>query len=238
MIRHSILICALLMAANAWAEDNGTSDPRFEKGVHYHEIDSATSTAPDRVEVVEVFSYTCPGCNSFLPLINQWHADKPEVVDFQRVQVIFQPSWEPYARAFFTAESLGIAQDGHADLFQALHGERRQIRSLDDLAEFWSNYGVEKDEFLAEAGSFAVDSKVRQSRSQVGRWGIPATPSVVVNGKWRITAGNGMNHGTMINVLDYLVEKEARSIQTAGETNGSGTDADSSDEGDEDQAAG
>ncbi len=219
----TLLATSVFMLSAACAGESGDNgNDRFQEGVHYHEVNETTSTDSDRVEVVEVFSYACPGCNAFLPQITRWHENKPEYVEFSRLPVIFQSSWEPFAEAYYTAEVLEIIEDGHADLFSALHEQREPIRSLDDLAAFWSDYGVEEDEFLSTAGSFSVDSKVRQSRNKVNRWGVPGTPTVVVNGKWRITAGNDMNHGTMIEVLDYLVEKESSGLAASenGEDDG------------------
>ncbi len=217
LLTLTVSLFFLLSAACAEESGGNTDDNRFQKGVHYHETDSTTSTDSDRVEVVEVFSYACPGCNAFLPRINQWHENKPDHVEFRRVPVVFQRSWEPFARAYFTAEVLDIVEDGHAGLFNALHAERQAIRNMDDLAEFWSEYGVDKDEFLSASRSFSVDSKLRQSRNNISRWAVPGTPSMVVNGKWRITAGNNIDHGTIIEVLDYLVEKEYQRIQAASD---------------------
>lgn len=196
---------------------------QFREGAHYKRIENPSSVDADRVEVVEVFSYACPACAQFQPHISRWEEDVPDYVDFRRVPVAFQPSWEPFAQSYHTASVLGIVEDGHAALFDALHNERRRLRTLDDLAGFWSDYGVTTDEFMSTAGSFAVDTRVRQARTEAGRWRVGGTPTMVVNGKWRVGAGRdfpgNQTYDDIINVLDYLVSLEA-AAEAVAETEG------------------
>lgn len=186
---------------------------QFQEGVNYKPIESPSPVEEGRVEVVEVFSYACPHCAQFQPYISRWEESMPEYVDYRRVPAVFQPSWEPFAQAYHTANVLGIVEEGHQAMFDALHKERRGLRTLDDLAGFWSEYGVSAEEFKSTAGSFAVDTRMRQGRTEAGRWRITGTPSMVVNGKWRIGAGRefpgNQTFDDIIKVVDYLVAMEA-----------------------------
>ncbi|MGB0514814.1 MAG: hypothetical protein ACPGJE_08245 [Wenzhouxiangellaceae bacterium] len=73
----------------------------FQEGVHYDTIDGPDVADTDgTIDVVEVFSYMCPHCGNFQPYVSQWHEALPENVEFSRAPVIFNRSWEPFARAY------------------------------------------------------------------------------------------------------------------------------------------
>ena len=100
---------------------------------------------------------------------------------------VFKPSWEPFARAYYTAESLGVLDKTHQALFDALHRDHLPMRTIDDLATFYAQHGVDKAKFLAASNSFEVESKLARARDIVMADGVDGTPSIVVNGKYRVT---------------------------------------------------
>lgn len=201
--RMAVLVAAASLAGAAFSQS-------FEEGVHFERIEGPDVEDSDgQVEVVEVFSYLCPHCRNFHPVITEWAETLPDHVEYRRVPVLFQRGLEPFVRAYYTAEAMGILEESHGALFEALHDERQNIRTLDDLVEFHSQFGVEAGEFRSTARSFSVDSKVRQTNAQVGRWQVRATPSVVINDKWRISPRRGGSFDEMIDVINHLVEKES-----------------------------
>ena len=88
---------------------SGSALAQYQAGVHYQNLNNVVGTSVDgTVAVIEVFSYLCPHCNSFQPLVSNWDQNNSENVEFTRIPVIFQRSWEPFARAFYTARTMGI----------------------------------------------------------------------------------------------------------------------------------
>ena len=83
------------------------------------------------------------------------------------------------------------------------------MRSMEDIADFYSAFGVESDVFLATSKSFAVDANMRKDQRLAQSWEISGTPSLVFNGKYRI-AGNAAvpNYDVMLDVVDYLIRLE------------------------------
>ena len=113
------------------------------------------------------------------------------------------------ARAYITAEMLGITEESHIAMMNAIWKEGQQFRSLDDLADFYSGFGVDRSAFLANYQSFAADSQLRKSQRDVKLFGITATPSLVVNRKYRVqSSANVRDFNAMLDVVDYLVAKE------------------------------
>jgi len=204
MTRLVFLFVALL-STSVFAQ----TDEAFQEGLHYTRIsDVAVSTAEDSVVVYEVFGYLCPHCYSFQPFVTAWEDKLPEGVEFIRVPAIFSPAWEPLGRTYLTSEMLGVAEKGHDDLFTAIHKDKKQIRSIEDAADFYTQYGVDKEKFLSTASSFAVDAKVRKDQALVRKWGVRGTPSLVINGKYLISVSREVPQPKMIEVANYLIAKE------------------------------
>jgi thiol:disulfide interchange protein DsbA len=162
------------------------------------------------VEVTELFSYGCSHCNTFEPYLKSWVETKPDNVKYNRIAVSFgRKAWEMMARAYITAEMLGIEDESHMAMMDAIWKEGRQFRKLDDLAEFYTNFGVEKSAFLANYQSFAADSQLRKSQRDVSLFGITGTPSLVVNRKYRVQSSKDVkDFNAMLDVVDFLVSKE------------------------------
>ncbi|MDX2429153.1 MAG: thiol:disulfide interchange protein DsbA/DsbL [Xanthomonadales bacterium] len=183
----------------------------YQEGVHYFEIGQVPAdTGSDTVEVTELFSYGCSHCNTFEPYLESWNQSKPENVTFNRIAVAFgRRAWEMMARAYITAEMLGIEDESHIAMMDAIWKERKQFRTVDELADFYTQFGIERSAFLANYQSFAADSQLRKSQRDIQLFGIMGTPSMVVNRKYRVTSSKDVaNFNAMLDVVDFLVAKE------------------------------
>ena len=194
------------------ASDTGSATPtvkRFQAGTHYFPIEDADTGDADVVEVVEVFSYMCPHCATFQPYVSQWHENLPDNVKFTRIPVSFQPSWQMLAIAYYTAENLGILEESHPAMFRAIHQQNQRFRSMDQLAEFYSQFGVSKERFLSTAQSFAIDSQMRRGEARIRQFEISGTPSLVVDGTYRIAAGGALRgYDQLLDVADELIAEQ------------------------------
>lgn len=207
MIQKMIIALSLLLGSQmALAQ----AEP-YQEGVHYFKIDQVPAkTDSGIIEVTELFSYACSHCNTFEPYLKSWNQSKPDHVVFDRIGVAFgRKAWEMMARAYIAAEMLGIADESHEAMMDAIWKQGKQFRSLDDLAEFYSGFGVEKSAFLANYQSFAADSQLRKSQRDVVLFGIKGTPSLVVNRKYRVESNKDVaGFDAMLDIVDYLVSKE------------------------------
>jgi protein dithiol oxidoreductase (disulfide-forming) len=199
----------LFWSGSATAQAQGSA-PQFQEGVHYTAIKDAPAFAGNGVEVVEAFSYMCTHCATFEPYITSWKQRKADNVEFRRIPVVFgRGSWEIYARAYVTAELMGIADKAHGPLMDKIWKDREVLRSIEELAEFYSDFGVSAKEFIGTSKSFAVDARMRKDQRAVQVAGVTGTPSLVVNGKY-LVAGNAAvaNYDVMLKVVDFLADKE------------------------------
>lgn len=174
----------LLLSAPA-----GAAGPQV--GRDYLEIPGGQpfDAAPGRIEVAEVFGYTCSHCARFEPLLAEWKAKLPEDVAFVAVPAPFGGYWVPYARAYYAAEAHGLAERTHADMFRALH-ERQALPIMNatpaEIAGFYAGYGADPKAFAATMAGAAVDARLDAARAFIRRSGIDATPSLVVAGRYLV----------------------------------------------------
>lgn len=211
-LRISLAVASLVFAGLALAQP-------FEAGKHYTVIETpvATKTGTDKVELVEVFSYACPHCQRFHPHISEWVENSmPEEVLYRRVPAAFNPTYQTFAQAYVTADILGVADETHGPMFSAIHEERRRFRNTDDLLTFYNEFGVDKEAFKSTAESFAVVTRLNQEVKDVSRYGVRGTPSLIVNGKYLVSANQDVpTHPQMIAVAKYLIEQEINALQGA-----------------------
>ena len=151
----------------------------FTEGKQYARIAAAGPAAKGPVVLVEVFSYACPHCAEFAPYMDKLRAALPKDVQVRYKPAIFNESWEPYARAFYAAQQLGVLEQTHDALFKAME-EHYPLNSLDDLAAFYARHGAAQDKFLAAANSPQTDAALKADQSVEQGWGIDATPTLVV----------------------------------------------------------
>ena len=182
----------------------------YEEGRNYQRIvPSQPTDANGKIEVVELFWYGCPHCYRFQPYITRWAKNKPADVVYRRMPAILGEHWALLARAFYTAEALGITDRIHQPLFDAIHAEKRRMDSEDAIMAFFAEHGVSNDAFRKTFNSFAINAKVNRAREMSRRYQAQATPSVVINGKYILNPDNSDgNFNTMIKIMDYLIDKE------------------------------
>lgn len=176
----------------------------------YEKLSTVQATQnPDKVEVIEFFWYGCPHCYSLEPVLDEWLKNKPENVEFIRQPAIFNKTWGQHAKAYFTAEVLGIVDKVHSDLFDAIQNKKQKLTSEDDLAKFFIAHGVTDSAFRDAYNSFPVDMKLRKARSLAPQYGITGVPAIIINGKYKTSGPLAKSQANMIKVMNDLIEKES-----------------------------
>jgi thiol:disulfide interchange protein DsbA len=165
---------------------------------------------PDKVEVIEFFWYGCPHCYSLEPAMVEWLKTKPANVEFIRQPAVFSDLWGKHAKAYFTAEALGILEKAHADFFDAIQNKKQKLVSEDELAKFFADHGVKDEDFRAAYNSFGVDAKLRQAESIGPRYGITGVPAIIVNGKYKVTGQSAKSQANMLTVTNQLIAQESQ----------------------------
>ena len=101
----------------------------------------------------------------------------------------------------------------HVALFEAIHVQRQQIRSQQDLADFFADHGVDVDRFNKVYTSFGVTSQINQAKARAVGYRTQGTPEMVVNGKYRITTRQAKGLEGMLKVASFLIDKERQALK-------------------------
>lgn len=180
-------------AAPAPAAPANGAIPGLKLGTDYEIIKNGQPFEPlnGKIEVVEVFNFVCPACASFEPLVANWKKTLGPDVRFTYVPAAFGGNWDQYVRSFYTAQTMGIAEKAHAATYDAIHlegklkGERGEDSDA-DLAAFYAQFGVQAKQFAANMKSFAVTGKFNKARQYIQTQQVTGTPTLMVNGKYRV----------------------------------------------------
>jgi len=206
-----LLLAALPFAAAAAPKAAAPAGPAPEPGVDYVEIPGGKpfATPAGKIEVVEVFGYTCPHCAHFEPLVSKWKATLPADVNFVPLAAPWGGYWTPYAQAFYTAQSLKLLPKTHEAVFKALHEDKSlpiQNASTQEIAGFYAKFGADPSTFAATMTGKATEQAMKRATDFIMASGVDGTPGMVVAGKYRITTQKGFDD--MLRVADHLVARE------------------------------
>lgn len=223
-MKRFLAFAALAVFSVAAAAQN-SAPQQWEAGKHYFVIDPPQPTqTPGKIEVTEVFSYGCPACNFAHTYIDSLRKHLPANAEMDFVPASFKPAedWVVFQRAYLTAKALGIAEKSHDAMFDAvwktkelgIYDASNRIKSplptIEDVAKFYAQYGVKPEQFVATANSFTINTRMKQADAYVKATGVDQTPTLIVNGKYRLTtvsAGGSWDKAERL-VL-FLINKEA-----------------------------
>ncbi|MGB0133850.1 thiol:disulfide interchange protein DsbA/DsbL [Dokdonella sp.] len=223
MLKHlpKMLVGVLLaLTFNACAHEHSeaaaSAPVATEAGKNYFLIDPPQPTASgDKIEVLEIFSYACIHCAHFQPYADEIKSKLPAYAQFGYMPAIFNDQWEAFARAFYTAQAMGVQEKTQQAMFDAIHRDRRTFRSFGDIATFYGEHGVDVEKFSQIAYSFEIESKLARSKEMVPKLGVDGTPSLIVNGKYRITGASAGGYPQAVALVEYLVKKEHEAMTAA-----------------------
>lgn len=193
-----------------------TDTPRtwkFREGQHYERMVPTQPTVggPGKIEVAEVFMYGCPHCYSLEASINAWAENVDPGVRFVRIPAIFNPLAKLHAQLYYTEEALGRngvldnPANFHAAVFREFHDRNNQLASEAAIQKLFERYGVSADDFSRTWNSFEVDQALRIAGDLSRRYNITAVPTIIVNGKYRVSAGDRAN---LFDMIDELTARE------------------------------
>jgi thiol:disulfide interchange protein DsbA len=186
----------------------------YTAGKDYIELPAPIATQTgDKVEVLEFFWYGCPHCFQFDPKLEKWLKTLPANAQFMRVPAPLNPNWMVHTKTYYALESMGKGEQYHHDLFNALHVERKKIFTVEAVADFLAEKGVDKKAFMDAYGSFAVEMRARKTTQLGQSYRLNGVPMLTVNGKYVITAEKAGGFDGMLEVASYLIQKETKAAK-------------------------
>jgi thiol:disulfide interchange protein DsbA len=222
---HSMICLGVLAAAIAIPAQASAT---WTEGVNYFLIQPARtpSVPPGKIEVTEVFSYACPACNIFQPTMHKLKQAMPAnvVVDYLPAAFNAAEDWPMFQLAYVTAQLLGVDQQTHDAMFDTVwkggdlsitdtstRALKSRMPTIEDAAKFYSQHaGVPVEKFIATSKSFSADLKVRTAEDLIAGYKVDRTPTIIVNGKYRLHVESAGGTDQLIDLVKYLVAKESK----------------------------
>jgi thiol:disulfide interchange protein DsbA len=176
-------------------------------------------TNSGKIEVIEFFSYGCGHCATFQPYVDAWL----KRVDTNKVELVyipatFRPDFALLARGYYAADSLGAAKTTHHGVFNTIfNGTTPQIRTFNDVVAIYERLGIKREDFIAAAQKFDVETKLRTAGQLLETFRIEGTPEIIVAGKYRVTGESAGGNDKVFAVVDALIAKELAAKKTAAD---------------------
>jgi len=160
---------------------------------------------PAKVEIAEFFWYGCIHCYNLEPALEAWLPKLPADAYFRRIPAVFNERWAHDAAIFYSFEALGVLAKLHRPFFDAIHRDHLKTDSPAALNEWLGKNGVDLKKFDAAMKSFGVQSKVRRAAQLTAGSQIDGTPSLMVQGRYTISAEQGRSRDGLLANADRLI---------------------------------
>jgi len=211
------LLC--LMPLTSLAQDGQV----YVAGTDYDVISPALRGSEEgKIEVVEFFAYSCGHCYNFEPLLQAWKKGLSDDVVLQPSPAVWSQPMEPHAKAFYTAQALGVLDQVHGALFAAMHVDRKRLADEDEIRAIFVANGVSAADFNKAYKSFGIGSQVRQAIARAKSARITGTPEMMVAGKYRVTTRKAKSQANMLKIADFLIEKERKALAASAASTSTG----------------
>ena len=162
--------------------------------------------SPGKVEVLEFFSYGCPHCMEFHPLLMAWAAKLPAEVAFVRVPVSFgRAAWSHLARLYYALEITADLARLDEAVFRAIHRENISLFTGEAIREWALKQGVDEKRFTDAYDSFGLDARLKRNDQLVQRYKVRSVPLLTVAGRYAVTGEGATRHEDLLAIADGLI---------------------------------
>src|SRR5687768_18505533 len=118
-----LLLSLVALTATLAAPVSQAQPVRWVAGKHYTIIPAQRTQVPaGKVEVLEVFSYGCPACNTFRPVMKDLQSKLPKSAQIAYLPASWNSAenWPVFQRAYITAQQLGVADKAQEGMYDAI----------------------------------------------------------------------------------------------------------------------
>jgi thiol:disulfide interchange protein DsbA len=189
---------------------------QFKEGQHFKRMVPTQPTVggADKIEVAEIFMYSCPHCYDLEAYINRWAETKDPGVRFVRIPAIFNQVAQLHAQLYYTEHFL--AKNGklanpeafRTMVFEEFHRRGNRLASESAIRSLFTRAGVSEEDFSRTWNSFEVNQALRVATDLARRYNVTSVPMIVVNGKYTTDAGSAGSYPKLMEVIDELTVRE------------------------------
>lgn len=211
----TITLFAFVAACSSETEQSTEGGFEYRDGVDFQTLARPVATDdPTKIELAEVYWYGCIHCYNFEPYLKEFTAELPQDVNLVKVPVAWNELAELHAKIYYAAEALGITEQIHDEVFDAMNKDRKTLASEQAILNLIEDLGQNRTAFQRAFNSFGVASEVTKSKARATAYGVRGTPELVVNGKYRIASTMAGSQPRMLQVAGALIERERQLLQS------------------------
>ncbi|MGZ5156848.1 MAG: thiol:disulfide interchange protein DsbA/DsbL [Caldimonas sp.] len=166
-----------------------------------------TPSVQGKIEVLEFFTYACPHCSAFEPIIAPWAKSLPADVVFRRVPVNFLFNVENFQRTYYALETTGLVDTMQAKVFAAVHVDKQRLDKPEDIAALIAKNGGDPAKFLAAFKSFSVATSVARAKKLQADYKIDAVPALTIQGRFLTSPSQAGGGPQSLAVADALIDR-------------------------------
>lgn len=226
MQRRKFSLSAATFAAATWGGAAALSTTAHaqgkapQQGTDYLLLDkpAPVEAAAGKIEVVEFFWYSCSHCNNFEPMLEAWSKKVPKDVVLRRTPVSFRPDFEPQQRLYYVIESMGMVDQLHKKVFNAIHVEKQSLNTAELIAAWAEKQGVNKAKFTEAYNSFPVVTKARKATQLQESYKVDGVPALGVAGRYFTSGSLAQTMERALAVTDYLTELTRKTPSVAAKS--------------------
>ncbi|MFQ3235004.1 MAG: thiol:disulfide interchange protein DsbA [Paraglaciecola sp.] len=200
------LFMTLLLPLQACAQELWTEDE------HYVVISDEATETP---QINEYFSFWCPHCFNFEPLVAKIKSKIGKDVEFQKVHVNFMgftstEVQDDATRAMMVAKALKKDDALIQAIFKSIHVQKSPVTSIKDLKNIFIVNGVEPAEFDKLVSSFGVNSMLQKNNQLIIKYRkhLSGVPNFIVNGKFQAKFTRDMTNDDIVNLIVWLSKQK------------------------------
>ena len=175
--------------------------------VDYVLIAPQPATIPGKIEVIEFFYYGCESCNRLEPRLQSWLKSLPSDVSFRRIPALRRTAWVPLTRVYFALEQLGEIERLHEKVYQAAHEDGLNLGNSSELYKWAQKVGLDRSKLEQLLDSDLISAQVQRARDATEAYGITATPSFVVDGRYMTSGGMAGSLEALLPIVEGLIDK-------------------------------
>lgn len=177
------------------------------EGRDYSRIDPPQQPSnAGKIEVLEFFTYACPHCAAFEPIVGPWARTLPADVAFRRVPVNFLFNSENFARTYYSLETIGMVDAMQPKIFNAVHVDKQRLDKPEDIAALVAKNGGDAAKFLAAFKSFSVATSVARAKKIQADYKIESVPGLTVQGRFLTSPSQAGGGPQTLAVADALID--------------------------------
>jgi thiol:disulfide interchange protein DsbA len=158
-----------------------------------------------KIEVIEFFWYGCPHCYAMEPTVNAWLKTAPKDVVFKRVPAYPSDAWGGMAVMYYTLEAMGILDQYHAKVFDAMHKQNVNLANKGKRDEWLKANGIDPAKYAEVEKSFTVNTKVARARQMTQAYKVDSVPRFIVNGKYVISGESAGGNEKIFPTIDQAI---------------------------------